>query len=404
MVRLSGRLLLLLTALAVAACAGGAAEPVAPPTGPAPVIPAASGDERRAVADAVLLAVRGRHAEVLALLEPFAERDVWYVPTHVLRQDAMAATAGPAAVTAWYAPRAAERPGDAIRALLAARALPAGTRSDAYRAALDLDPASPWTRIAMAADATDRAVRLTRRGTELADAGYEADAATVGGEADADATEAVQRARGVVADHPEIAQGHAVLAEALLTLRSLRGALPSAPATEIAAAARRAAELEPWDPRHLVRLARALRVASDDAGAEAALVRALALVPGDRVMLAGLGRVRLDLGNAKGAAEALEEAARGGIADATLLMNLGVARFRLGDTAGAIDALAAARKEAPKDPRVLENLAWAYGAAGRHEDAAEAIQAYIDCGGPDRESARTFLAKTRAKIDADGGR
>lgn len=336
----------------------------------------------------------GRARDALERLEPFVATEPWHVPTHLLRQDALRAAEGDAAVRSWYERAAAAAPLDGTRALLAARTQPrdARRRARAYDAARELDPGSPWGAIAVSSEALAEADDLERRAMDLLDRGFVAQSAdvrrTIGPALDL----AEGAARAAVQLGPELAEAHAARAEALLARRARSSSFPVA---EALAAARQAVALDPTEPRFEALLSRALRSASDDPGAARALERALRLAPDDATLLAGLGRVRLDLGDDRGARSALERAVDRNPDDVAAWLNLGVALHRLGDSAGAVAAIRRAERLDADDPRILQALAFAYARAGRRADAAAAMEQCLAAGGAAREEGRTFIAEMR---------
>ena len=76
-----------------------------------------------------------------AYLAELERIEPWYVPAHVLRQNAMLSPSERQEAVAWYSARAAERPDDAARVLLDGRLTPRddGAREQAYRRARALD-------------------------------------------------------------------------------------------------------------------------------------------------------------------------------------------------------------------------------------------------------------------------
>lgn len=383
----------LFLALAAAACASV-------PQRQVPEADRLESDHVAAYREAADLRANGRLDEALERIEPYATVSPWHVPTQVLRQDLLVALRGRDAARAWY-DRAATESADpaerALRELLAARLLaPDDPRRDAaYASVAARVPGSVWAQLAVTDAALRRAELLEARAVAASDAGRSADAASLRNDATASIDAALASASAAVAIAPGLAAAHGARSDALLAKRERT---PGADIEVAADAARRAVELDPAEPRNLVRLARALRRTGDDEGAAKALEDALAIAPGDTVALARLGRVRLDLHDPRAAASLLERAVELNPGDAEAWHDLGVARYRNRDAQGAVDAFeraVAADGVRGGDPRTLEALALTLAAQGRREAAADAMERYVAAGGADRDGARVFIAEMR---------
>jgi tetratricopeptide (TPR) repeat protein len=377
------RLVPLLAAAALAACASSPLRQV--PDDAAIGRPAADAYRRAAAA-----LDDGRAADALREIGPAAAIDPWHVPSHALRQDALAALGRGAEARAWYESAAAASPGDPARALLAARTAPrdGGLRERSYRAALAMEPHSVWARIALAYEIAHAARDESDRATALADTGYAVESLEASANAQARSVEAEQLAEEVAAEQPKLAAAYGAVADVLMAARrNVRGER----ATAAVKAAEKAALLDPGSAASWARVARARRLASDDAGAVAAYKQAIDLAPRDAALRAEQGRVLLDLRLDADAEAALAEAARLVPEDVGVAVNRGVALFRRGEWSAARAQFEHASRLAPLDPRPLEGLALTLAEEGRRKDAAAAMERYLAAGGPDRDGAKRFI-------------
>lgn len=351
-------------------------------------------DEADSFRDARSAFEGGDAEETLELVEPAAAREPWHVPSHQLRQDAFTALSRETQAREWYSAEAASHPEDAARALLAARLTSRldGARETAYRAALKLDPSSPWARIALAYELVRVAADDHARATAFADTGFRVDADAARAHARSARAEATDLAESVVADRPDLAEAHGVLADVLMSgIRT-----PGDPRAPVAGrAAEEAARIDPASAAAWARVGRSRHERADDAGAAEALKRAVSLAPDDAGSWKNLGRVLLELRKDSDARSALEEAARLAPADAEVALNHAVALFRLGKTEAAAREFARAAKLTPSDPRPFEGIALARAELGQRDAAAEAMESYLANGGTDRDAARRFIDEMR---------
>jgi tetratricopeptide (TPR) repeat protein len=336
----------------------------------------------------------GDPERALRTIDPAAEREPWHVPSHVLRQDAFVALGREAEARAWYADEAERHPDDAARVLLAARLAPrtGGAREAGYRAAIKLDPGSPWPRIALAYELARVADDDGARATTLADGGFPADADAARKHAAAARAEAEALATAVVADRPDLGAAQGVLADVLLAADL--GVTDSRTATA-ARAAEAAARIDSGSAAAWDRAGRARRVRADDAGAAIAFTRAADLAPAVASYKANLGRVLLDLRKDGMARDVLEQAARLAPADELIAVNHAVALFRTGRLEAAAREFERASALAPSDPRPLEGVALARGELGDRAGAADAMEGYLAAGGTDRDAAHRFIDAMR---------
>jgi Flp pilus assembly protein TadD len=337
----------------------------------------------------------GDPGKALQEVVPAAAREPWHVPSHMLRQDSLAALGRGAEAGAWYADEAERHPEDPARTLLAARLAPraGGARQAGYRAALKLDPASPWTRIALAYELSRVADDEQTRATSFADRGFPADAEGARKHSKSARAEAEQLATSAAADRPDLAAVQGALADVLLDA----GFGPADPrAAEARKAAEEAARIDPDSAAAWARVGRALRSSGDDEHAAAALRRAIGLSPPDPVLLANLGRVLLDLRTRDTEArDVLADAARLAPADETVAVNHAVALFRTGRFSDAAAEFARASRLAPSDPRPFEGIALTRAELGDRAGAAAAMEEYLASGGNDRDQARRFIDEMR---------
>ncbi len=372
---------------------------------PVPDSSALDASQRDAYARAAAALDAGDAANALDAIQPVVAVEPWHVPSHVLRQRALHALDRWDEARAWYRAAVGARPNDAARFLLAARTMePGSARDAAVRAALALDPASPWARIAVAHEVLRAAAQTRAEATRLADQGWAQDAATAAARAEGAFAEAERLARLAATDRPDLASAHLALSAVLLARAADQheGETTAKPRRRAVAAAEAAAGIDPGDaaPHDLVGRVRR-EMAQDDAAAEA-FEHAAELAPGDGSIVANLGRVLLDLRRDDEAIDALEAAARLRPDDAWVHVNLGVARFREGDPEGAEEAFARAASIAPLDPRPHEALALARAELGDRHGAADAMDAYLRVGGADRDTARRFIAEMRGPSPAPG--
>ncbi len=286
----------------------------------------------------------------LVLVEP------WWVPAHVVHQDALALSGRSDFAREFYGAQAEAHRDDARRVLLDARLRPAGdsSREAGYRRAVELAPESPWPTLALAFELARAAQTGARSAVERADTGDAEGAARLRSLGSARLDEALSLAASAAERWPYLAESHSVHAEALLaagTVRRDRAAVRSS-----LTAAERAVELDPGNPRRHARLARVRRELIDDTGAEEALRSALRLSPQSADLQAGLGRVLLDLGRPAEALDVLSAAAAARPSDAEIVADLGVALHRVGDPVGAEAALARAAAIDPGDERIQVSL------------------------------------------------
>jgi Flp pilus assembly protein TadD len=362
--------------------------------GPMPVAPegaALTPDERDAYSTALRALIEGEPDAALAGVMPLTRREPWYVPAHVLYQDALTAQGHRAAAVRWYAAEAEIGATDAARVLLAGRLAPRDERrrEAAYRRAAELDPDSPWPALALAYELTRSAREDATRTVTEADRGYLAEAAAAEERARAEHAEAQEIASRLLASHPQMAEVHAAAAEVALTY-----GLAAGDRERIEAArgyAETAAALDPGRPRWLVLAARVHRELIDDQSAAKALEQALQLAPDDPGLHASLGRVLLDLGRAEEARDALATARAGRPDDAAIATDLGVAYHRTGQLEESVEELERAARLAPADPRPIEALALVHLDAGDLGRAADAAREYLRRGGPDRAGAERIL-------------
>jgi len=337
----------------------------------------------------------GDATAALRTIASAAEREPWHVPSHTLRQDALVALGQEAEARAWYADEADRHPDDAARVLLCARLTPrtGGARELGYRAALKLDPASPWARIALAYELVRVAEEHRTRATALADGGFPADADAARARAKTARAEAVALAEKAVADRPDLAAAQGALADVLLS----RGLGPGDPAAATAlSAAEAAAHIDSGSAVAWNRAGRARRARSDDAGAVIAFTHACDFAPEEAVYKANLGRVLLDLRRDVAARDVLSQASKLAPADETVAVNYAVALFRNGRLQAAANEFERASRLAPSDPRPFEGIALARGELGDREGAATAMERYLAAGGTDRDAARRFIDSMRA--------
>lgn len=377
------------------------------------IVVAACSSPRIAVPEAERLDERGRAAYQAAVAEWIADDaegarealaelralEPWFVPAHVLWQDAGKLLGKHEEMAAWYASEAQRRPDDAARVLLAGRLAPrAGDgREQAYRRAAALDPASPWPSLALAFELDRRAFAAYEASIELADDGFLEDSSAQRDLAANLHAESQELSELVVARHPGLPDACAGAAEVFLTRGAALGERPTMlRALELAA---RAVELDPGNPSRHALLARVRRELIDDPGAEEALRRALELDPGDPDLLASLGRVLLDLGRADEARDALRRAFRRRPEDPVIAADLGVAAHRLGDLETARERLTLAAQLDPHDPRPLEALALVQLERGDGAAARKALREYLARGGADRQWAEAILAEEPAGAD-----
>ena len=381
------RLAPLVAVLALAACGSVPVRQV--PDGVA-IGESASAAYRRAAA----ALDEGRAAEALREIEPAAAVEPWHVPSHALRQDALAALGRGSDALAWYAAAAAAAPGDAARALLAARVTPreGGARETAYRAALAAAPGSAWCRIALAYEIAHVAHDESEQATTLADTGFPRESLEASDRARAHLVEASALAEAVAKEQPGLAAAHGAVADVLMTTRRNIGGDFAKRALDSAA---EAARLDPGSAASWSRLARARRLAPDDPGAAEAYGRAIEIAPRDAALRAEMGRVLLDLRRNSDAAEALAEAQRLAPEDVGVAVNRGVALFRMRDLPAARAEFERASKLAPLDPRPYEALALTLSEEGRKKDAAAAMERYLATGGPKRDEAKRFIDDMR---------
>jgi len=336
----------------------------------------------------------GRPVDALREIEPAAAVEPWHVPSHTLRQDALAALGRESDAHAWYAAAAASAPGDATRALLAARVTPreGGSRETAYRAALDSAPGSVWGRIALAYEIAHVAHDESEQATALADAGFPRESLEASDRAQRHLLEASDLAEKVAVEQPGLAAAHGAVADVLMTSRrNIRGDR----AARALVAAAEAARLDPGSAASWTRLARARRLAPDDPGAALAYERAIEIAPRDAALRAEMGRVLLDLRRNSDAEEALAAAQRLAPEDVGVAVNRGVALFRMRELPAARAQFERASKLAPLDPRPHEALALTLSEEGRAKEAAAAMERYLAAGGPDRDGAKRFIDEMR---------
>lgn len=382
------RLVPLAAAVALCACSSAPTRQV---PDAAAIGPEASDSYRRAAA----ALDEGRPADALREIGPAAAISPWHVPSHAVRQDALAALGRTDEMRAWYEAAAVSVPGDPARALLAARVVPreGGLREAAYRAALGAEPSSVWARIALAYEIAHAAHDESEKSTALADAGFPSESLTASIHAQSLVAEAAQLAEQVAAEKPELAAAHGAVADVLMSSRrNFRGER----ARRALDAAEKASRLDSTAAASWARLARARRLAPDDAGAAEAYERAIEIAPRDAALRAELGRVLLDLRRNDDAEEVLAEAQRLAPDDAGVAINRGVALFRTRRHADARRQFERASLLAPLDPRPLEALALTLADEGRRKDAATAMERYLAAGGPDRDGAKRFIEEMRA--------
>ena len=351
--------------------------------------PEASESYRRAAA----ALDEGRPADALREIEPAAAISPWHVPSHAVRQDALAALGRTDEMRAWYEAAAVSVPGDPARALLAARVTPreGGLREAAYRAALAAEPASVWARIALAYEIAHAAHDEAEKSTTLADTGFPSESLTASIRAQSLVAEAAQLAEKAASEHPELAAAHGAVADVLMSSRR-NFAQRAKRALE---AAEKASRLDSASAASWARLGRARRLAPDDAGAAEAYERAIEIAPRDAALRAELGRVLLDLRRNDDAEEVLAEAQRLDPSDAGVAINRGVALFRTREHAAARQQFERASLLAPLDPRPLQALALTLADEGRRKDAAIAMERYLAAGGPERDDAKRFIEEMR---------
>jgi Tfp pilus assembly protein PilF len=332
----------------------------------------------------------GRAADALREIGPAAAVEPWHVPSHALRQDALAALGREAETRVWYEAQAAAAPADPARALLAARSTPreGGMREAAYRGALAMEPGSVWARIALAYEIAHAARDETERAMTLADEGFPTESLEAQLRAHAHMLEAEHLSKEVVTEQPGLAAAHGAVADVLMaSRRTVRGPR----AADALEAAEKAARLDPAAAASWARVARARRLAPDDAGAAAAYERAIGIAPRDGALRAEFGRVLLDLRRNADAAEMLAEAARLVPDDVGVAVNRGVALFRVRELAAARAQFERATRLAPLDPRAFEGLALTLSEEGHRKAAAAAMERYLAAGGPDRDAAKRFI-------------
>jgi tetratricopeptide (TPR) repeat protein len=354
-----------------------------------------AGSEVEAYREAESELESGDATAALRTIAAAAEREPWHVPSHTLRQDALVALGQEAEARVWYAEEETRHPEDAARVLLSARlaSRTAGARESGYRAALKLDPSSPWARIALAYELDRVAEDERTRATALADGGFRADADAARARSKTARAEAVALAEKAVADRPDLAATQGALADVLLS----RGLGPGDPATATAVkAAETAANIDSGSAAAWNRVGRARRARSDDAGAAIAFGRACDIAPEEAVFKANLGRVLLDLRRDVAARDTLSQAAKLAPGDEAVAVNYGVALFRNGRLKAAENEFERASRLAPSDPRPFEGMALARGELGDREGAADAMEGYLAAGGTDRDSALRFIDSMRA--------
>jgi Flp pilus assembly protein TadD len=364
--------------------------------GPLPVAPdsaALTATERAAYGSALQAFSRAEPQAALTAVSPLTELQPWYVPAHVVYQDALVELGHRDEVSAWYRAQAELESGDAAHVLLAARldGREAGRREQGYRRAFELDSASPWPAVALVYELTrvarDRAVESVR----LADTGYPVEAA----ETEERAREVQRETEAILAQllaaHADLADVQAAAANSALTVAVATGARDS---LHIALEhAERATQLDPGTPRWFALLARVRRELIDDAGAETALRQALDLDPDDPLLLASLGRVLLDRGRPEEARDALALATSALPDDAIIATDLGVAYHRT----RAFDLAVAELGRV--DPRPLEALALVELEIGDAAAAAAAVHEYLRRGGSDRSSAERILRELQRDVE-----
>ncbi len=372
-------MVLVLLSLFVSACVGTL--PLAPD---ADVL---DESERESYAAAMRALIEADPASALAEIEALTAREPWYVPAHVLNQDALAAQGNSERAQEFYTSQAKLHDVDAARVLLAGRVArrDEGVREAAYRRAVDLDPVSPWPTVALVYELARVARTAAAAAVRFADDGYPARAADEEARASRAHGEADRLVSDLLRGHPSLADAHGVAAEVEMShggRESVRNALEHA---------ERATELDPGLPRWFALLARVRRELIDDTGAERALLQALELAPDDPDLLASLGRVLLDLGRPTDARDALLTARAGRPNDAVIATDLGVAHHRSGEFRDAVRQLEHATRLDTQDPRAVEALALVYLDAGNREAASAAVDEYLARGGASRASAERIL-------------
>ncbi len=383
-------------ALAALACAG---TPQAPPrTVPQPDLLGPANAEEYLDALGLWAAGDGEGAE-RALRGCLGVRPL-HVPSHLLRQDILAATGREEESRRDYAALVAEQPTSAAAQLLGARSArgPLEARIAAYQEAASRDAAAPWPRIALAVARAERAAKLCAQGEARAREGFRDEQARLREEARAEIERAAMEAERAAALAPDLAaahaaRGHVAAAAADLALggeqdaRDHRGRALEAFA--------RGLQLDPGDPRLLYARALALRTIPDLPEAQRDLDLAAAAAPRDVGILRARARNLSDLDRRAEALEAWGAVLDAEPQDADSRVELGIALYRLDrlddslrEFRTAAEAAAAAGTPAWKAVRgeatVLAQRAIDSGAPEDLAAAVKALDAYLEAGGPDR--------------------
>lgn len=350
--------------------------------------------EVAAYRDAAAAMDDGDPARALRAIEPVAAHEPWHVPSHVLRQDALALTGGEAQAKSWYASEAAERPTDAARALLAARVGPrdGGARESAYREAAAREETATWARIALGYELVRRARDDLARATKFGDDGFiAAAAAALQSRTDAYA-EAEKTARAVALARPDLAAAQAALADVLLAITN---DTPRNLAPDAVRAAEAALALDVGSAAAWARAGRARRAKTEDAAAATAFERAVEIAPKNAGYRASWGRVLLDLRRDGDARDVLGHAARLDPNDEATAVNYALSLFRTKDLSAAETEFVRATRLDPSDPRAFNGLALTRAERDDRAGAADAMEKYLAVGGADRDAARRFIDEMR---------
>jgi cellulose synthase operon protein C len=178
-----------------------------------------------------------------------------------------------------------------------------------------------------------------------------------------DMAKAERRARQIVAQHPKLAIGHALLGDVARARKDNAGMLDSY---------RKAHQLEQTGAS-LLRLHAALAVSDGKAAAQLA-EKWLAANPGDVAVRRALADGYARQGNFAAARTAYEGLIKVSPDDAEALNNLANVLILAGDNAGALKQAQAALQKAPGRPHIIGTAGWAHFKAGQTDRALQLLR------------------------------
>lgn len=328
-------LLLLLPALAAAACGRSSAPPrtVPDPTSLDDVL-------QRAYLKAQAAASSGDAVAAERALATLLRRRPLHVPSHLLHQD-LARGAGSVeggggnSLVEQYEALAKELPASADADMLLVRAKGSSLeeRITGYQAAAVKDPAAPWPRVALATVRTELSRDLLRRASAKERDGFAEDGKRLRADAKSSAEKAWTEAERAVALAPGLAAAHAALGYALgvaVDVAAEKDREKNEARIKALEAFGRALAIDPGDPRVLLGRATMLRDSGRKEEAGKDLDAAAAAAPGDPAILAARARNLADLGRPKESAEAWRAAAAAAPRDPDLRLDFGSALASFG--------------------------------------------------------------------------